>query len=143
MPMPRTARQKSSWMTLCDVAAPSEANEKISDRAHQGARAAEAIGDVAEDEPPTPDMTSVTVPSMPAVCVVELEVAAQLPDRHGVEHEVHGVEHPAELRRQEDAPLLARDRAVPGHFRPDGGRRTSAARTSMNLNPPLSVGSRR
>ena len=29
MPMPRTARQNSSCITVCDVAAPSEAREKI------------------------------------------------------------------------------------------------------------------
>ena len=55
-----------------------------------------------------------TVPSKPAVVVAEAEVRAQLAERHRVEHEVHRVEHPAELGGREHAPLLARDCAVPG-----------------------------
>jgi hypothetical protein len=66
---------------------------------------------------------------MPAVSSAELEVGAQLPDRHGVEHEVHGVEHPAELRREQHAPLLARDGAVPR----DGGREMPAVAAAEEL----------
>ena len=57
--------------------------------------------------PPTADVSSVMVASSPAVVVVEPEVRPELAERHGVEQEVHGVEHPAELGGQQHAPLLA------------------------------------
>jgi hypothetical protein len=67
MPMPRIERQMSSCITVCDVAAPSEAREKmrivpISARVRPNRSAT-----YPKIAPPTPDITSVAVPSMPAV----------------------------------------------------------------------------
>ena len=86
---------------------------KDQDRAHQRAGAAEAIGDVAEDRAADARHDQRDGAEHAGGVVAEAEVHAQLADGHGVEHEIHGVEHPAELRGQQHAPLLARDRAVP------------------------------
>ena len=114
MPMPSTARQKSSCSTDCDVAAPSEHTEKSRIVPIKRAGAAEPVGDVAEDRAADAGHDQRHGAQHAGHVVAKLEVAAQLPDRHGVEHEIHGVEHPAQLGSQEHAPLFARDRAIPG-----------------------------
>ncbi len=115
MPMPSTARQNSSCMTLCDVAAPSDAREKSRIVAHQRPRPAEAIGDVTENRAADARHDQGHGAEHAGRVVPEPEVHPELPNRHGVEHEVHGVEHPAELRGEQHAPLLARDGAIPRH----------------------------
>jgi hypothetical protein len=87
----------------------------------QRARAAEPVGDVPEDRAADPRHHQRGRAEHARRVVTEAEVGAQLSDGHGVEHEIHGVEHPAELRRQQDAPLFARDGAVPRN-RNGGGR---------------------
>ena len=86
---------------------------KNQDRAHQGPGPAEAIGDVTEDRPADARHDERDGAEHAGGVVAEAEVHAQLTDGHGVEHEIHGVEHPAELRGQQHTPLLSRDRAVP------------------------------
>ena len=87
------------------------------DRAHQRARAAEAVRDVAEHEPADARHHERRGAEEAGRRVVELEVRAQLAERHRVQHEVHRVEHPADLRGREHAPLLGRDRAIPAAWR--------------------------
>ena len=113
MPMPSTRAPEQQLHHLCDVAAPSDARRRSGSCPSARACGRSDRRRSRKSAPPTPDITSVTVPSMPGHVVAEPEVAAQLADRHGVEHEVHGVEHPAELRGGQHAPLLARDRAIP------------------------------
>ncbi len=66
IPMPSTVRQKRSCSTLCDVAAPSDASEKmmivpIKARARPNRSAIQP-----KINPPAPDITSVAVPRNPA-----------------------------------------------------------------------------
>src|SRR5262249_21627453 len=49
--------------------------------------------------------------------VTEMEFLFQRRQGHDVQHEVHGVEHPAELGRQKRLPLLPRDGAIPRYGR--------------------------
>ena len=66
MPMPSTARQNSSCITDCDVAAPSDDTEKSRIVAISARVRPKRSATYPKIVPPTPDMTSVTVPSMPA-----------------------------------------------------------------------------
>jgi hypothetical protein len=99
------------------------------DRAHQGARAAESVGDVAERETADARHDQRRRAEQSGRGVVESEMDLQLVERDGIEHEVHGVEHPAELRRRQDAPLLACDRPVPGDRRRGRERRVHVGTT--------------
>ena len=111
------------------------------DRGHQGARPAEAIGHVAEDRAADAGHDERHRAEHAGRVVAESEVHAQLADGHGVEHEVHGVEHPAELRGQQHAPLLARDRAIPRNVSADRRRRSCCPNFHERLESSRSVGS--
>ena len=94
MPMPSSARHSSSCITLCDVAAPSDATEKrrivaISARVRPRRSATIAEQHAADARHHQRDR-----PEHARSRVVEAEIGPQLPDRHRVEHEVHRIEHP-------------------------------------------------
>lgn len=67
MPIPRSARQKSSWRTLCEVEAPSDASEKMRMVPIRARVRPMRSATMPKITPPVADMTSVIVPSMPAV----------------------------------------------------------------------------
>ena len=96
-----------SCQSVCDVAAPNEQTEKMRIVAMRARVRPARSATMPNTIPPTADVTSVTVPSSPAVLSLEAEVLLELPDGHHVQQEVHGIEHPPELRGGERAPLVA------------------------------------
>ena len=99
--------------TLWDVAAPSEQSEKITIVPISARVRPSRSARYPKISPPKRRHQQRYRAEQPGHRVVEAEVGAQLPDGHGVEHEVHGVEHPAGLGGGQHVPLLARDGGVP------------------------------
>ena len=67
MPMPRMARHISSCISVCDVAVPSDARENIRIVAISARVRPRRSATTPKMMPPIPDITSVTVPSRPAM----------------------------------------------------------------------------
>ena len=67
MPIPSTVRQNRSCNTLCEVAAPSDANEKTAIVPMSARVLPKRSATQPKISPPPPDITSVAVPRKPAI----------------------------------------------------------------------------
>ena len=79
MPMPSTPRHISSCATLCDVAAPSDAKEKIRIVPMSARVRPMRSASTPKISPPSAEVASVTVPSIPAVASVKPKYAFRRP----------------------------------------------------------------
>ena len=86
------------------------------DRDHQRARAAHAVGQEAEQRAADGGGHQGEGVEQARRGLVHPQVAHQVGEDQGVEHHVHGVEHPAEAARHERAPLRRRDVGGPDRF---------------------------
>ena len=82
-------------------------------RRHQGARPTQTIRDYAKQDAADAGHHECDRAEQARHRVVDVEIGSQLADGHGVEHEVHRVEHPASFGGGEHAPLVCGDRAYP------------------------------
>ncbi len=116
-----------SCQNVCDVAAPNEHTEKMMIVAIRARVRPGAIGDYPEDNPAHRRGHEGHGTEHAGRGVVEAEVRLQLADGHHVQQEVHRVEHPAELRRDECPPLRGGDALVPRSFQRLSDHRLRAA----------------
>ena len=105
------------------------------DRDHQRARAADAVGEEAEEQAADGRGQQGERVQEPGRGLVHPEVAHQVREHHGVEHHVHGVEHPAEAAGHERAALGLGH--VRGPLEAEDARRASSARPGTHGPPAL------
>jgi hypothetical protein len=92
-----------------------EARERVDqDRRHQRAGAAHAVGNHPECQAADGGSGERERVQEPGLGLAEPEVEHQLREHHGIEHHVHGVEHPAQASRDQRASLRRADRLWPG-----------------------------
>ena len=128
IPSPSTKRKNASWVMVCDKPLAKLASEYDQDRGHQRAGAAHPVGDHAEAQAADRRGDEREGVQEPGLGFAHPEVEHQLREHHGVEHHVHGVEHPAEAARDERALLGRADRLGPLQHAEDAPRAAAGRR---------------